>query len=705
MPTRTPGTRHNPPVRRYGLATAFIDFGAAACSDLPRVESREWLVTNGIGGYACGTAAGTLTRRWHGLLVAATDPPAGRTLLLSKLDALVTYRGERYDLGNNRWRGGSVTAPGLRWLVRFHLEDLVPTWTWCLKDAMLEARVFMLQGRNATVVHWRYAVGSSDLRLQLGALVAHRPHNLLTPRGAAAPMVEKIARGVRVSWPPYDRHPEGSELFLQADGAVPSPGTQWWNDFELPVEASLGYDSLDQHFHAATFDLVMKPGEERVFLASTDAATAEPLPPPAALLEAERRRADLLADGAACHDAPPALRQLALAASQFIVDRPLPGGGRGHSIIAGYPWFADWSRDALISLPGLLLVTGRREVAEDVLRTLAAFERDGLLPNRFPSPGEPALDNAADAPLLFILAVERTFHAGADVTFVKEMLPPMRRIAEAYARGTRHGIGVDPADGLLRAASPGEQLTWMDARVGDRVVTPRMGKPVELNAMWHAALLGLAEMEEAAGGDGAAWKAAAARAATSFGRFWSPSLDCCVDVLDGPGGAEAVVRPNQLFAVSLGRDLLPPVQALRTVERCLLDLWMPLGVRTLAPGSPGYRGIYAGPVHERDEAYHMGVAWPWLFQPLMAAHLRVHHDPAAVADFMHPFVNHLREACVGQVSEVFDGDPPHRPGGCFAQAWSVASLLELWGRCRQATEQAPPGAPPQTPSAAAATRT
>lgn len=672
-------------MRRYGLKIGLVDCGRATTNDVASAASLEWLATNGIGGYASGTVAGILTRRWHGMLVAATDPPAGRTLMLAKLDPCVIYRGQSYDLGNNRFKGGFIRAPGLPWLMRFHLEQLVPTWTWCVRDAIIEQRVFMKQGENTTCVHWHVVQGTSELRLRLGALVSRRPHNELTRAGAPGPVIEQADRGVRVSWPPHS-HASGNELFIQADGAVPTPGSLWWHDFELPVEAALGYDSLDNHFHAATLEIVLSPGESTAVTAST---VEQPSTDADALLETERARSTALLEGAQVAEAAPAIQHLMMSASQFIVERKIPVSGApattGHSIIAGYPWFADWSRDSLLSLPGLLLATHRFELAESVLRSLAPFLRDGLLPNRFPSPGEPPIDNAVDSPLLFIIAVRKTWGATKNDALARELAPTMQAIIDAYARGTRHGISMDERDGLIRAADPGVQLTWMDAKVGDRVVTPRMGKPVEINAFWHAALLGLAEMAAIPGGlpgvDASKLTSLAAKVKASFGRFWSPKLGCCLDVIDGPNGDESLIRPNQLFAVSLGRELLPPLQSKAVVESAFLHLWTPLGVRTLAPGSPGYEPAYGGSVERRDQAYHNGTVWPWLFGPLMGAHHQVHHDRDAIADFMHPFVNHLREACVGQVSEVFDAEPPHRPGGCFAQAWSVGHLLSMWRVC------------------------
>lgn len=673
-------------MRRYGFATGLVDFGRDTTGDVAHAASLEWLVTNGLGGYACGTVAGMLTRRWHGLLVAATDPPAGRTMMLAKLDPRIVYRGQTYDLGCNRFKGGVIRAPGLPSLMRFHLEQLVPTWTWCLRDAIVEQRIFMKQGENTTCVHWQVVQGTSEIRLQFGALVCHRSHDRLTPQGAPGPVVEQAARGVRVCWTALPAQTPGRELFIQADGAVPTPGSLWWHDFELPVESSLGYDSLDNHFHAATLDLVLAPGQSTVVTAST---AEQALVGADHLLETERERSSSLLRTAEAEAAPPAIQHLVLAASQFVVERkvPVPGAppAAGHSIIAGYPWFADWSRDSLLSLPGLLLATRRADLAADTLRSLAPFIDGGLLPNRFPAPGEAPLDNAMDSPLLFIHAVHRTWRFTKDDALVRELAPAMRSIVDAYTGGTRHGIGMDPSDGLIRGGEAGVQLTWMDAKVGSRVVTPRMGKPVEINALWHAALLELAEMAEIPGGiegvDASTLRSLAAKVKAGFGRFWSTALGCCLDVIDGPDGDETLVRPNQLYAVSLGRELLPPFHAKALVETAMLDLWTPLGVRTLAPGSPGYEPHYGGPVDRRDQAYHNGTVWPWLFGPLMAAHEQVHHDRDAVADFMHPFVNHLREACVGQVSEVFDAEPPHRPGGCFAQAWSVGQLLAMWRLC------------------------
>jgi predicted glycogen debranching enzyme len=382
--------------------------------------------------------------------------------------------------------------------------------------------------------------------------------------------------------------------------------------------------------------------------------------------------------------------RLALAADQFLVERrDRSGNPLGKTVIAGYPWFSDWGRDTMIALPGLTLATGRVDIAASVLRTFAGFVSQGMLPNRFPDTGEPPEYNTVDASLWFFVAVHEYLRASGDRAFAAEIYPTLKDMVGWHVRGTRFGIGMDPADGLLKAGEAGVQLTWMDAKVGDWVVTPRIGKPVEINALWFNAVSILrdlsAELDQAQ--DQIEYGALAGRIRASFEpAFWFDDGGYLYDVIGGPEGdadptgcrRDASLRPNQIFALSLPHALLAGGKARRVLDVCIAELWTPVGLRSLAPRDSRYIGRYLGGPAERDGAYHQGTVWTWLLGPLATAHFRVHQDAAAALDLLRAIPAHLREACVGQISEIMDGDPPFEPRGCFAQAWGVAEVLRAW---------------------------
>jgi len=375
---------------------------------------------------------------------------------------------------------------------------------------------------------------------------------------------------------------------------------------------------------------------------------------------------------------------LVLAADQFVVQRALPGSGEGgsatggRSIIAGYPWFSDWGRDTMISLPGLVLTAGRPEVAARILRTFAQYVSEGMLPNRFPDTGDEPEYNTVDATLWYFEAV-RAYHAATgDETLLRDLFPVLREIVAWHQRGTRYQIRLDPADGLLYAGEEGAQLTWMDAKVGEWVVTPRIGKPVEINALWYNALRAMAGFARRLGRPAADYEALANQVLAGFSRFWNEEAGCCYDVLDGPDGDDASLRPNQLFAVSLPHSPLDAEQQRAVVDVCARHLLTGYGLRSLAPHDPAYNGHYGGDRRQRDGAYHQGTVWGWLIGPFVAAHLRVYGDPAVARSFLQPLLRHLDDHCVGSLSEIFDGQPPFRPRGCFAQAWTVAEVLRAW---------------------------
>ncbi|MSR69204.1 MAG: glycogen debranching protein [Phycisphaerales bacterium] len=667
----------------FPLATTLIDFGRVVCNS-DAAFNREWLATNGIGGYASGTIGGVRTRRYHGLLIAATNPPAERTLLLGESSPTAIYRGVRYPLAANEWKDGSISPKGHLWLQRFYLDESMPVWRWSFADALLERRLFMVQGENTVCQHWTVVRASSPVKLELEVLVDRRSHHELGSGRGAPPQITRVSRGIQLHWC-ADGDGSATDLFVQCDKSVPQPTGVWWHDFHLREDAARGYDANDSLWHAATFSLVLNPGTSSLFTASTAAQHSAPAD---AMLEVERARlAALVATNRTRGDFP-VVRQLIYAADQFIVKRQRRNGSAGLSIIAGYPWFADWSRDAMISLPGLLLATRRVADAQLVISTFADFLDGGMLPNRFPDRSTDPLEyNAVDAPLLMIDAVRQTFALSGDRQWLATLWPGLKSIVTAYTAGARHGIQVDPSDGLLRAGVAGIQLTWMDAKIGERVITPRIGKPVEINAFWHRALRSMAQLAGAMGESGEAYTAAAQLAQANFGKFWNLDHSCCYDVIDTPNGNDGSIRPNQLFAALRDDGPLPLGQRKSIVDLCMIQLWTPQGLRTLDAANPSYRSQYRGGPTERDEAYHQGTVWPWLFAPMILSRFSVQNDRAEITDFMTPFANHLREAGLGTVSEVFSGDPPHDPGGCFAQAWSVAALLEALNELPQVTEE------------------
>jgi predicted glycogen debranching enzyme len=488
--------------------------------------------------------------------------------------------------------------------------------------------------------------------------------------------VVRVSHGLQVT--AYDRV---GALYLLCDQAEAEPRLKWYEGYFLSVEAYRGLDALDDNLYAGLFEVTLQPGESVTIVASTEANPS--LDGFAAYAEQQDHERLLLESARSClAPMPPAVEQLVLAADQFVVCRGLndgvPGALEGRSVIAGYHWFSDWGRDTMISLPGLTLATGRREVAARILWTFAQFVDRGMLPNRFPDAGEEPEYNTVDATLWYFEAI-RAYHAATgDVGLVRELFPVLEEIVEWHRRGTRYQIRVDGADGLLFAGELGVQLTWMDAKVDDWVVTPRIGKPVEINALWYNALRIMADFARHLGEAPGPYDELAELAGTSFGRFWNEASSHCYDVIEGPEGDDPALRPNQLFAVSLPHSPLTPDQQRAVVDVCARHLLSSHGLRSLAPFEPAYSGHYGGDRRQRDGAYHQGTVWGWLMGPFVRAHLRVYRDPAVARSYLRSLFQHLAGHGVGSISEIFDGDPPFTPRGCIAQAWSVAELLQAW---------------------------
>lgn len=646
------------------MAHEIIRFGAEVCTNLDEARQREWLETNGLGGFASSTVAGLHTRRYHGLLTAATHPPVGRMVLLSKFEETLVIEGRRYELSANQYRG-VVHPRGFEHLREFRLDPF-PVFTFEVEGVEVEKRVFMPHGENTVVVEYELLGSAPECTLELRPLIACRDYHSTTHAHSAIRGELELDSG-QVTIRPYDGVPA---LHFAHNAARISDGHGWYYHFAYEVERERGLDFLEDLFNPFLAVFPLKEGAAAV-IASTEHRNASLA---ASMRQREIERRAALAASSPSDD--PLVTALTVAADQFIVQR-----GELKTIIAGYPWFGDWGRDTMISLPGLTLVTGRHREARDILLAYARSADRGMLPNRFPDGGEAPEYNTVDATLWYFEAVRSYLDYTGDLGFIQlHLYDVLREIVEWHVRGARHGIRVDE-DGLLLTGEPGVQLTWMDAKIGDWVVTPRHGKPVEIQALWYNALRIMENlaMEVDDPSSVSRYGEMAERARASFNReFWRPEPGCLFDVVSRSGN-DASIRPNQIFAVSLPHSLLSRDKARQVVEVVQRELLTPFGLRSLSPRDPQYRPRYTGDPWSRDSAYHQGTVWPWLLGPFITAYVEVHgrtpETRRQARKWLTSFEDHLREAGLGQISEIFDAEAPHIPRGCFAQAWSVAELL------------------------------
>ena len=642
-------------------------------SDFASASAREWLVTNGLGGFAAGSVSGARTRRYHGLLVAALKPPVARVVTLAKVDEIVTYAGRDYALGANEFADGTIAPSGHILLQSFVLEDGMPVWTYALGDALLEKRIWMAHGANTTYVRYRLQRASMPLQLELQPLGTFRDYHAQW-RGGGSFAVIPDAAGCTV------RAYEGATPYrLALDRGEFRHDEAWHWNFRHRQESARGLDDLEDLFHPGVFRVALAPGESATLTATTEESS--PHTPEHVLEDARARHASLLAP--LDRDAPEWIATLYASADQFIVRRSTAEVMPGSTLIAGYPWFSDWGRDTMIALPGLTLTTRRFEQAAQILRTFAGHVNEGMLPNRFPDAGEAPEYNTVDATLWYFHALDAYSAASGDSSLERELYPVLKDIVRWHRTGTRYSIHADPLDGLLYAGEPGVQLTWMDARVGDRVITPRTGKAIEINALWFNALEVMTRLARDSGDHAGAreyGELARQVGASLRARFWFAEGGYLYDVIDAPAEprADASLRPNQIFAVSLPHSALDSTIARAVVDTCARELWTPVGLRSLARGNAAYAGRYAGGPTQRDSVYHQGTVWSWLLGPFALAHHRVYGDAALARSFLDGIAAHLGDACLGSISEVFDGDAPHRPEGCCAQAWSVGETLRAW---------------------------
>lgn len=651
------------------------------------LTAREWLVTNGLGGYAAGTVEGWLTRRFHGLLIAALPAPLGRMLLLSRVSETL-----HVSTGTERlkFQVGAGRQPGLHEdrllpLREFALEWGLPVWRYGNDVVELERRVWMSYGQNTVHIGYRLLRTAGPTRICAQPQVQFRHHEGLLADDPGTPyslnvVEDRFELRLTPDRPPLRLAVDGGHATFVVDPRAIGP-------LQFAIEADRGYDFEGTLHSPGEFSLSLAEGQFVSLLASTESwSTARSLSAVESLDAEIERRQRLV------HQAPPPVRsgigaELVLAADQFLVlpagrtedhARARAVGDEARTVIAGYPWFTDWGRDTMISLEGLTILTGRVHEAGAILRTFAHYVRDGLVPNLFPEGEREGLYHTADATLWMFHALDAYVRVSQDQLTLERLLPTMIDIVAHHVRGTHFGIGVDPADQLLRQGAEGYQLTWMDAKVGDWVVTPRRGKAVEINALWYNALRVLARwLEHDRPDESREYAQRADEVAASFNRrFWNPRAGCLFDVVDGQNGDDAACRPNQVFAVALPNAVLDEERWEPVMNVVVSKLLTPVGLRTLAPGHPDYRAQYDGDLRSRDAAYHQGTAWAWLAGPFIDAWLRVHPgDIDGARRVLVGLVGHLDEACVGTVSEIFDAESPYLPRGCVAQAWSVAEML------------------------------
>jgi len=660
---------------------AEVQFGREVCGELGVAEAREWLVTNGLGGFASGTVAGTATRRYHGLLIAALQPPGGRTLLVSGLDESVRYLETCFPLATNRWSSGFISPSGYLQIESFFLEGTKPVWRYALAGALLEKRVWMKQGENSTCVQYTLVRGSAPVEIDAKVLVNYRDFHLTTQAGDWRMSVEPVENGLRIH--AFDG---ATPFYLKSAGASVQPRHEWYRGYFLPAEKERGLDDREDRLLAAQFHFELVPQESVTLVFTTEEATS--LDGREARTEQSNHERKLFKAWQERHNqvgSPPAevepgwLWQLVLAADQFVVRRALPDDPEGLSLIAGYHWFGDWGRDTMIALPGLTLPLGRPEIARKILQSFSRYVVAGMLPNNFPDSGGPPQYNTVDAALWYFEAVRQYYVATQDLELVQKLFPALVEIVDAYVCGTRYNIKVDPADALIFAGSPEVQLTWMDAKIGDWVVTPRIGKPVEINALWINALHTVADFARLLVRPGEGYEKLAEKATRNFQKFWNPERDCCFDVIDEPSrGNDASLRLNQILSVSLPVSPLTEWQQKSVVDAVARHLVTSHGLRSLAPSEPAYKGKYAGSLRERDSAYHRGTVWGWLLGPFALAHYRVYKDRAAAQSFLEPLGQTIYSSGLGTIAEIFGGDSPFPAAGCIAQAWSVGELFRAW---------------------------
>ncbi len=653
-----------------------IVVGRETCRTLDAALQREWLVTNGIGGYASCTVAGVNTRRYHGLLVAALGQLTKRTVMLSRIDEEVVVEDRTFYLGANEFHDGTINPHGYIHLEECRVEDGIPSLRFGLPGAGLMKTIWMEHGQNTTYLQYALSEDSQPITLRLNLFTTYRDfHHETTGMPDWVFAVHERDDGLEIrafdsAVPVRLRIPLGARFF--------HTGVWYWRYLHRR-ERERGLDHLEDLYNPGVIVIEVAPGAEVVIQASAEEWDKMPSDLSEALARRRGRQRKLWASLGVSVD--PDLRDLIVAADQFVVQAPLPEASRAQpitGIMAGYHWFGEWGRDAVIALPGVLLATGRLAEAADLLRRYANFVDHGMLPNCLPDGDAAPRFNTVDAALWYFQALEHYLESSRDDGLLAELYPTLESIIHWYQQGTRFGIMADQDDGLLAAGVPGEHLTWMDAAVDGWVVTPRSGKPVEVNALWYNALRLMEGWSRRLGKSYRHYRENADWAYASFNdRFWYAQGGYLYDVVDGENGDDSSLRPNQIFAIGLIYPTLDPRHWESVLDCVNRELVTPYGLRTLAPESPGYVGRYAGDQRHRDGAYHQGTVWPWLFGPYAEACRRAGRDVRRLRSWLDDLIRDDRLPGLGTICEIFDGDPPHQPNGCIAQAWSVGEALRI----------------------------
>jgi len=643
-------------------------FGSDASADFGTGTKREWIVTNGLGGYASSTIIGANTRTYHGLLVAALTPPVGRMVMLSSLDEEIVVGDVTHQLASHRYQG-AVHPRGFGYIKEFQVQPF-PKTTFAVEGMVIEKEVFMLYGHNTTLINYRISNTGTPAVMRIFPLVNLRNIHSTTKSSDFDFNREVLDSGVVVG--ALGAYPgELPPLFLQCDTGRFFDNGRWYYNFEYDMERCRGQPFIEDNYNPGCFIVPVGTGNSQFSIAAS--TQLQDVYNTHKLRKNEIERLKGMIDRSGITDEFAV--KLMYASDSFVVHRNSTGAS---TVIAGYHWFSDWGRDALISLPGLTLVTRRFDEARQILLTFAQSIKDGLVPNRFHDAGDGADYNTVDASLWFFNAVYQYLKYTGDMELVAGLWVNMCDIIASYRDGTRFGIHMDD-DCLIMSDG---QLTWMDAMAGGRMFTSRAGKACEINALWYNALKIMEELAPGFGDDPREYSRMARCTRMSYAKFWNEIAGCLYDVIDVEGRGDATVRPNQIIAVSLPFSVLPTEQEQKIVSVVKDELLTPMGLRTLSKSDPAYKGHYMGDMYSRDSAYHQGTVWAWLMGPFVSAYCKVNgHSLKARARakvLFEPFAVHLGDAGIGTISEIFDGDHPHEPRGCISQAWSVAELLRSY---------------------------
>jgi predicted glycogen debranching enzyme len=652
-----------------------------AMCDPSKLLAKEWLVTNGLGGYASGSLLGVATRRYHGVFVPDL-PGRGRTMMVPRLDETVEQGAHSVLLSGAEYADGRLDCEGVRWLKNFRRDFQTPVWVFDIAGSVLEKRIVAPHGQNTIYVQFVLTKGPS-IRLKLRPFVTYRLHDAGLSKGEAGPFPITVMHGQYEVTLPDGAPP--LKLCLRPQCGVFVTDDLLAIDVSYRVDRDRGSDHTEELFSPGYFTVDLQAGESVAMVASVEPWELLEFDC-SSILQAEQQRLEKLIGLVPDSQHDDFVQALQLAADQFIV---LPGarpqeqvlaqasGDEARTVIAGYHWFGDWGRDTMISLEGLTLCTGRHREARAILRTFARYIKDGLIPNLFPEGARQGLYHTVDATLWYFHALDRYVSITEDRDTLMMLFPMLKEVVRHHRTGTHFNIGVDANDGLLQAGAPGYQLTWMDAKVDDWVVTPRRGKPVEVQALWYNALRLMALWAEQLGERSDWWLEMARQTETSFHqRYWFAPGGYLYDVVDGERGEDHSLRPNQIFALSLRFPILRQERWQPVVDAVRDHLLTPFGLRTLSPDHPDYKPTYSGDLRARDAAYHQGTVWAWLIGHYVDAYLRVYGDKAKAHSLLTAFRSHLmNDAGIGTISEIFDADPPYRSRGCIAQAWSVAEVL------------------------------